>query len=322
MPDSVREPLIAVTDPAWFQFLSGRSINGRVDEVNFWFPKATIPIRNMVVGEPVFLRLKEPFNAIAGYGFYAHFEVMSLQLAWDAFAWKNGDPDRLHFFSRIGGYRGVNLLAPSAVPKPIGCMILRDATFWPKEWWLPWGADQGWKPNIVRGRGEDDAVRAAQLLETLHDVAAPDDLTDVFEMVEIDEREVVMREAAVREGQGTFRVRLLEAYDGQCAITGEHTVPVLDAAHIQPYLGPKSNHLQNGLVLTKEFHALFDAGYVGITPDYEVRISDRLKAEWNNGKRYYAYDKQPLIHRPDNPALHPSRDALAWHYERRFKKAG
>lgn len=42
---------------------------------------------------------------------------------------------------------------------------------------------------------------------------------------------------------------------------------VLDAAHIQPCLGPRSNHPQNGLVLTKEFHALFDRGYVTVTPE-------------------------------------------------------
>ena len=37
-----------------------------------------------------------------------------------------------------------------------------------------------------------------------------------------------------------------------------------ESAHIQPYLGPRSNHVQNGVLLTKELHALFDAGYVTI----------------------------------------------------------
>ena len=91
--------------------------------------------------------------------------------------------------------------------------------------------------------------------------------------LDLDERTIVLREVTDREGQGAFRLRMLRAYDGQCAITGEHTAPVLDAAHIQPYLGPRSNHVQNGLLLTKEFHALFDEGYVAVTPDYEVRVS-------------------------------------------------
>jgi hypothetical protein len=47
---------------------------------------------------------------------------------------------------------------------------------------------------------------------------------------------------------------------------------VLDAAHIQPYLGPRSNHLQNGILLTKESHTLFDLGYVTMTPDHVIRV--------------------------------------------------
>ena len=174
------EPLIANTDFEWFDYLASRSVDGRVDEVNFWFPKATRPIRNMIVGEPVFLRRKSPDNAIAGYGFYAHFQVLDLDVAWETFGCKNGDPDKLRFVTRIGNYRGVDLLAPGPKPRPIGCMILRDVAFWAPERWIPWGQAEGWKPNIVRGRGEDDPKRAALLMAVLRDDAAhvPDDLTD------------------------------------------------------------------------------------------------------------------------------------------------
>jgi putative restriction endonuclease len=87
--------------------------------------------------------------------------------------------------------------------------------------------------------------------------------------------------------------------------------PVLDAAHIQPYLGPKSNHLQNGLLLTKEFHALFDRGYVTITPGVSAVEPPRLHTDWKNGHRYYPYDGQPLLQLPkgDN---RPSPAVLAW----------
>ncbi len=93
-------------------------------------------------------------------------------------------------------------------------------------------------------------------------VARPADLDDACLLVAVDGRRRVLAEQVRREGQGTFRARLLEAYEGQCAITGEHTEPVLDAAHIQPYLGPASNHVQNGLLLTQELHTLFDRGLV------------------------------------------------------------
>jgi putative restriction endonuclease len=113
----------------------------------------------------------------------------------------------------------------------------------------------------------------------------------------------------------------LSAYAGQCAITGEHTEPVLDAAHIQPDLGPRSNHVQNGLLLTKEFHALFDRGYVTVTPEHEVRVSPRLRKDWHNGHRYYPYDGKRLLVVPERSNLQPSSEALEWHNERRFLKS-
>jgi len=119
-------------------------------------------------------------------------------------------------------------------------------------------------------------------------------------------------------GQGTFRSRLLDAYGRRCAITGERTEPVLDAAHIQPYHGPGSNHLQNGILLTKEFHTLFDAGYVGITPDHRVLISDRLHEDWENGRRYYEFRDHALEQIPSDPRVQPSAAALEWHLEKVF----
>ena len=125
-----------------------------------------------------------------------------------------------------------------------------------------------------------------------------------------------------REGQGAFHTRVLDAYGRRCAITGEHTEPVLDATHIQPYRGARSNHVQNGLLLTKEFHTLFDLGYVTVTPDHVVRVSPLLNSDWKNGKRYFPYDGKRLVAVPATSALRPSRAALEWHNEEVFRRAG
>lgn len=319
-----QEVFIANTDRAWFDFLSSRAAGRPLDEVNFWLPKATTPMKRMLPGEPVFFKLKKPDYAIVGYGFYACFDVLDLDTAWRTFGEKNGDPSRERFLGRMGGYRGVDLLDPKVKREAIGCTVLRDAVFWPRHRWIPWGEEQGWAPNIVQGKTERDPARVALLMAAMAEDArsVPRDLAEEFRLVSIDAREVARRDVAVREGQGTFRLRLIDAYAGQCAITGEHTVPVLDAAHIQPYLGPESNHVQNGLLLTKEFHALFDEGYVTITPDYRVRVSERLRADWRNGKRYYPYDGQRLVVLPDEAKRRPSRDALAWHEENVFLRTG
>jgi putative restriction endonuclease len=317
-------PFIALTDNAWFDFLTSRTQDGVVDEVNFWSPKSVKPLKGMTPGEPIFFRLKDPRYAIAGYGLFAHFSVLDLDVAWDCFGWKNGDPDRVRFLSRIGGYRGVDLLDPTARREHLGCTILRSAHFWPEERWIPWGEAQGWHANIVRGKTEQDEHRALRLLAEMDadQQLIPDDLSgQPFELVDIDERTVTYGPHVAREGQGAFHTRVLDAYGRRCAITGEHTEPVLDAAHIQPYLGPRSNHVQNGLLLTKEFHTLFDLGYVAITPEHEVLVSPALKRDWSNGKRYYPFHHAKLVQLPERKELQPSAKALEWHLANVFRRA-
>jgi len=315
-------PFLALTDERWFGFLSGRAVDGRLDEVNFWSPRSVRPLKRFTPGEPVFLRLKRPHHAVAGYGFFAHFTVLSLRLAWETFGEKNGDPDEVRFLERIGAYRGEDLLEPACAAGPIGCTILRDVRFWPRERWIPWGGEKGWHRNIVQGKTERDPARARLLLDTirrdhLHREAGAE-YANAFELIEADERAFAEARTAVREGQGTFRARLLDAWDRRCAITGERTEPVLEAAHIPPYLGPRSNHPQHGLVLTREFHTLFDGGFVTVDPDYRVRVSPELRTRWRNGRRYYEFDGRPLATLPDRPEVAPSREALDWHRRRRF----
>lgn len=315
-------PFVALTDKAWFDFLASQAVGGVVDEVNFWSPRATRPMKHMRPGEPVFFRLKQPFHAIAGYGFFAHFTVLDLDLAWDTFGAKNGDADKASFLGRIGGYRAVDLRARDVERRPLGCTILRDARFWERSRWIAWGEAEGWKPNIVQGKTADDPRLASRLLgEIEYDaIDAPADLADEYVPSEIDERQVVLARTVRREGQGAFRARLLDAYGRRCAITGERTEPVLDAAHVQPYLGPKSNHVQNGLLLTQEFHTLFDKGFVTVTPELRVRVSPRIRERWSNGRRFYEFDDAPLAQVPSDSASRPSEAALAWHGEHVFQR--
>src|SRR5438309_1748593 len=87
------------------------------------------------------------------------------------------------------------------------------------------------------------------------------ELVDRFQIAASDHRRYIETPMVVREGQGTFRVRILDAYGRRCAVTGESSEPVLGAAHIQLYLGPASNHVQNGIALRADIHRLFDGGY-------------------------------------------------------------
>lgn len=317
------EPYLALADSRGYEFFMRHlgDEGGVIDEVNFWSPKAQRPLKSMAPGTPFFLRLPRPYHALVGYGFFAHFVVLDLREAWTMFEWRNGDATEREFLVRLGSLRGLDLLDPRAPREAIGCTILRDVRYWPRKRWVPWGAAEGWKANTVQGATERDPARTRRLLDLItHDgLGCPEDLDPGRSFVPVAEEESVpMRVAAARIGQGTFRARLLSAYEGRCAITGERTQPVLDAAHIQPYRGPASNHVQNGILLTKDLHALFDAGYLGIDPGSRtLLVSERLREDWHNGQRFYALRGAPL-REPERESHRASASALSWHLRSTF----
>jgi putative restriction endonuclease len=284
--------VVALTDGRWFEFLRDLAADGRLDEVNFWRPLAQTEFRPLAPGEPFFFRLKHPVNAIVGYGFFAHASRLPIQLAWEAFRERNGDPTFESFCSRVAEYR-------------------RE--------WLSWEDDRGWHPNIVAFKTYDlasaDGVALAELLKN----GRPAELVEEFAPVLQDERSLIEQLAIAREGQGSFRVRVLDAYARRCAVTGERALPVLDAAHIQQYRGPASNHVQNGLALRADIHRLYDAGYMTVTPEYRVEVSRRLKEDFENGEPYYQLAGARLAVLPSDPAKRPSRQALEWHVNRVFR---
>jgi putative restriction endonuclease len=122
-----------------------------------------------------------------------------------------------------------------------------------------------------------------------------------------------------RLGQGAFRVLVMDAYERRCAVTGEKTLPVLEAAHIKPYAEDGPHHVNNGLLLRSDLHKLFDHGYLTVTPDLRLHVSPRLKADWKNGREYYAHQGAPLRFHPADSANQPSPEFLKWHNESRFQ---
>jgi hypothetical protein len=76
-----------------------------------------------------------------------------------------------------------------------------------------------------------------------------------------------------RLGQGSFRVSVTEAYKQRCAMTGENTLVALEAAHITPYSSDGDHDIRNGLLLHADFHRLFDAGLISVTPEMKIRVT-------------------------------------------------
>lgn len=118
-----------------------------------------------------------------------------------------------------------------------------------------------------------------------------------------------------RLGQGAFRVVVTEAYHRRCAISGERTLPVLQAAHIKPYSLEGPHHPHNGLLLRQDLHTLFDRGYITISENLDIEVSKRIKQDYGNGREYYAFHGKKLIEIPERTIDRPDAQFLQWYNE-------
>jgi len=304
---------VGVTDKHWFEHLARLE----PDEVNFWQPSGSRNFRVLRPGEPFLFKLHSPHNFIVGGGFFVRYSALPASLAWEAFEQKNGVTSFDALFTRVRKYRRDN----AAIDPVIGCNILAEPFFFARADWIP--VPRSWAANIVQGKTYDiEQPEGRALWEGVQQVIhLRDSIADPASTnANADEHrfgaEYLTRG---RLGQGAFRVLVTDAYQRRCAVTGEKTLPVLEAAHIKPYAAQGPHRVSNGLLLRSDLHKLFDLGYVTVTPELRLEVSTRLREEWHNGREYYAHHGQPLNFLPVDSANLPGRDFLAWHNENRFK---
>lgn len=316
---------IATTDQKWFEFLSTRP---ELDEVNFWAPSGRATLKSVPPGSPFLFKLKSPHHAIGGFGFLGPVTTVPMSLAWEAFGEKNGAPDLPTMAARIRKYRSRfdSIGSAPGFDPPVGCRMILQPTFFKREDWVP--APHNWAMNIVQGktydlqRGEGLRVWEAcvERLAALKRRLPEPVVMDADQQGPRYGKKQIYRP---RLGQGSFRLAVTDAYDRACAVTGEHSLPVLDSAHIQSYADGGPHEVSNGILLRADLHRLYDKGYVTVTPDYEFRVSGALKDEFENGRVYYELEEglreRGTILLPTQQSLHPDRERLAWHHEIRFR---
>jgi putative restriction endonuclease len=298
---------VGVTNNEWFEYLAARN----PDEVNFWRPRSQSAFRAIPVGAPFLFKLHAPLNFIAGGGYFVKHTFLPLHLVWEAFGDKNGVPDFATFRRRMLEHRSA-----SELTRQIGCTILTQPFFFPREAWIPVPSE--WSANIVTGKCYDTAESTGQTLwqqvqERLGGTAfsTPPGVEAVGE----EEKDRYGQPLLVqpRLGQGSFRVLVTDAYQRRCAMTGERTLPALEAAHIQRYSDHGPHRVDNGLLLRSDLHHLFDLGYLTVTNDYRIEVSRRIKEEYENGRDYYALHGRPLAILPSATEDRPSQVFLDWH---------
>jgi HNH endonuclease len=306
---------IGITDTDWFNHLASEC----PVEVNFWQPSGRTAFRALQPGGLFLFKLHSPLNFIVGGGWFVRHSALPASVAWKAFETRNGVRGFSELVARVHEY-APNNLSPDPV---VGCSILERPFFWPRPLWVD--VSSRWAPNIVRGRRydttlADGAALWAEVRTRLE--GSPEERTYVPNLRDLENegprwsQEFLTR---ARLGQGSFRVLVTEAYGRRCAMTGERTLPVLDAAHIRPYSESGPHRLSNGLLLRSDVHTLFDLGYITVTPDYKIKVSKRIRAEFANGRDYYALDRKTLPILPESSEDRPSIDFLQWHNESRFR---
>lgn len=316
MTSSLKTPkgYIGLTDPDWYRFLASKQ---NLDEVNFWQPRGGHGFRALERGDPFFFKLRAPLKAIVGFGFFERFETLPAWLAWECFGEMNGGAS---FSAMLDAIRPLRTEpTPLSGDFEIGCIMLTAPVFFPEDRWVDPPSDWA-KTGIQKGKiyALDHGEGARIFKECLERAENHAPYWNVDRVAEPSLRYGVPVLTRPRLGQGTFRLAVREAYRGACAVTGEHSQPVLEAAHIRPYGQGGEHRIDNGLFLRSDLHRLFDLGYVTVTPDHTFLVGDRLREEYNNGRTYYQLSGS-RIRLPENPAWIPDENALAWHKTALFR---
>lgn len=303
---------VAITDYDWYRRLYARP---DLDEVNFWKPSPTRAFRAPEFS-PFFFKLRaRDSGKICGFGYFARYSRLPDWLAWETFDVGNGCETLAEMRERISEIRErVRFRGPAGLAE-IGCVLIVQPTFFPESRWVDPPSDWPVRTQSEKGydlssgegarvwrecRAMEASLRTPEIAvpQTVPEPAAPRYGAPVL--------------VAPRLGQGTFRIAVTEAYGRSCAVTGEHSLPALEAAHIRSYKNDGPHRVANGILLRADFHRLLDKGYVTMTNDYRLVVGRRLRQDFENGRSYYPFQGRE-VDRPKRTADWPAREYLEWH---------
>jgi putative restriction endonuclease len=301
---------IGHTDHGWWEFLRARP---EIREVNFWRPGGGRRFKALKAGEPFFFRLKSPIDRIGGFGLYARHAALPVWRAWEVFGQANGVATEAELVGRCERLARRNIGLADA----IGCVAVAECTLFGPDELVTVPASfnpQNLSGSLIDLNGSEGRVLWSECLERAEQQHAMDWVGEARERARHGQPQVVLP----RLGQGSFRLAVVDAYDGACSVTGEHSLPALEAAHIMPWSRGGAHEVKNGLLLRRDLHRLFDLGYVSARPDGGFLVSPRLRSEFANGRTYYELAGRRLLS-PVDTAAAPDPQLLEWHTDEVFQ---
>lgn len=264
----------------------------------FWTPTPW-NLRKLKQGEKFYFLLKAPIRQIGGFAEYVEYKNLTADQAWNEYGIRNGRTTKELFLDSIKSYldknskkfRGTNITPENHI---IGCIILKNCIFFD---------DEGFLNTEDYGLKFPTQIVKIKYINSVDPFFSNNNDKKIF--TPINDKKIknyVLTDTRI--GQGLFSGMIKKAYNNQCCVSGEKIPELLNAAHIQSYINADSHHVQNGLLMRVDIHALYDAGLISIDENYDILVSEQL-----NLTDYYKY-KSKKITLPVNRSDFPSKDAL------------
>lgn len=299
---------VAVTDYGWYTNLLTQEA---LEDINFWKPSATRATRAPEFS-PFLFKLRSPHNAICGFGYFAAYSRLPDWLAWDTFKTANGCDSLAEMRGRIAGIRD-RIRFQGGNAAEIGCVLVVQPTFFPQDRWVL--APKDWSPRTqVDKRYDLSQGEGARIWQECLVAASSLPRASLAAQVSTSgaPRYGTPQLVTPRLGQNSFRIAVTDAYDRACAVTAEHSLPALEAAHIKRFVDHGPHEVRNGVLLRADLHRLFDKGYVTITTDGRFEVSGHLKQDFANGRSYYPLHGHSL-ELPPLGRHRPANEFVDWH---------
>ncbi|WP_181313882.1 HNH endonuclease [Phreatobacter cathodiphilus] len=252
--------------------------------------------------------LKAPVRRIGGFGNFEGYRDRRAADAWAAYGLGNGVSSASELVEKIAGFATKRSVTYRPIEDPvIGCIELSGLVTLDEDSYVR-AEDYGVTfPNeVVKYKTFDGPDPLSPIMEGFLRPSRPFTLVD-------GQANRILASRKDRPGQAAFRQAVIENYGGKCAVSGTGLPQLLEAAHIQPYVSPLSDHPQNGLCLRVDLHRLFDDGLISVSPELKVEVSPRL------AKSPYASLADRRLRTPSRSSVWPSPAALEFHRREVFR---
>lgn len=181
--------------------------------------------------------------------------------------------------------RAVNNISKEMLAKCVIPVSLFELSSLQLDWYIPIILDNPdfKEKNSTGNNMYSNALKQFRMFRT----ANPDAITHQHEIVNAisgystlgeTERTAIIKS---RVGQGLFRKKLIEKYNGSCVVTGVTTQKLLIASHIKPWAASNNDERlseENGLLLTPTYDKLFDYGLITFSNLGKIIVSPQLSA--------------------------------------------